>query len=43
LNECVIDFEYVATGETRPVTCAISWCSHTRMCLCAYLCMRVCM
>jgi hypothetical protein len=31
LNECVIDFEYIATGETRSVTCAISWCSHARM------------
>ena len=40
LNERVIDFEYVATGETRPVTCAISWCSHTYVC--AYVCMYVC-
>jgi hypothetical protein len=40
LNERVIDFEYVTTGETRPVTCAISWCSHmyARMYVCAYVC-----
>lgn len=38
LNECVIDFEYVATGETCAVTCAISWCSHARMYVCAYVC-----
>jgi hypothetical protein len=32
LNERVIDFEYVATGETRAITCAISWCSHMYVC-----------
>jgi hypothetical protein len=39
LNERVIDFEYVATCETRPVTCAISWCSHNTDCM--YVCMYV--
>jgi hypothetical protein len=36
LNERVIDFEYVATCETRAVICAISWCSHS-----TYVCMYV--
>jgi hypothetical protein len=37
LNERVIDFVYVTTCETRPVICAISWCSHS-----TYVCMYVC-